>query len=146
MEKDGALKLLRDKWFFFNQFLYGNKPMQPELREAFKESERLVEDAYLTGKTRVLKAASNDIDAHVRDFPLPLALDFKKQIKEQLGIDYDVVDKMRLKAIERLLKKGKISNPEDYELLLGRVEEIYADDNYNEEVERINKVLATYPE
>ncbi|MET7000194.1 hypothetical protein [Chitinophaga defluvii] len=138
------LKLLRDKWFFFNQFLYGKEPTDPNIRNALKETGRLIEDAYLTGKLKALKVTCRDIDEQVRHFPLPMALEFKKQIKEQLGIDYDVVDKMRLKAIERLLKKGKVSNPEDYELLLGRIDEIYADDNYNEEVERINKVLATY--
>ncbi len=138
------LKLLRDKWNFHLQFLKEKELILPETVEVLKETSLSIEKEYMAGRSGTLKEASRDIDDFVRQFPLPMALEYKKRIKEQLDIDYDVVDKIRLKAIEKLLKKGKISNPQDYELLLGRVEEIYADDNYKEEVDRINNVLLTY--
>ena len=65
-------------------------------------------------------------------------------MKEKLGIDFEVVDKLRLKAIEKLLKKGKVRTPEEYELLQNRAEEIYADPNMIEELTRINLLLAAY--
>lgn len=46
--------------------------------------------------------------------------------------------------ISQVLKKGKISNEEEYRMLLNRVEEIYADESKKEEVKSFNKLLADY--
>lgn len=43
-----------------------------------------------------------------------------------------------------VVKKGKISNASEYELLLTRVEEIYSDESKKEEVEKLNMLLADY--
>ena len=46
--------------------------------------------------------------------------------------------------IEKILKKGKISNPVEYELLLNRVDEICLDNSKSNEVIEINKILVNY--
>lgn len=139
------LKTLRDKCLLFNQFMSEKGGLPPQLAEAYKESNKLIESAYLEGKKKPLKSMSADIDDQViRHMPLSMAQELKNLFKEKLNIDYDVVDNARLKVIEKLLKKGKISKPDEYELLLNRVDEIYADTNREDEVKRINELLAAY--
>jgi thymidylate kinase len=46
--------------------------------------------------------------------------------------------------INRIIKRGKINNEKEYNLLLKQVEEIYLDIARKKEVEVINNLLATY--
>lgn len=143
--KTMELKTLRDKCLLFNQFMSEKGGLPPQLAEAYKESNKLIESAYLEGKIKPLKSMSADIDDQViRHMPLSMAQELKSLFKEKLNIDYDVVDKARMKVIEKLLKKGKISNRDEYELLLNRVDEIHADTNREDEVKRLNELLAAY--
>jgi hypothetical protein len=139
------LKTLRDKCLLFNKFMVEKGGIPLQLLEAYEKSSKLIESAYLEGKIKPLKAMSTDIDNQVlRYMPLTLAEELRILFKESLNIDYDVVDKARLKAIEKILKKGKISNPDEYELLLNRVDEIYLDNSKSNEVIEINKILVNY--
>jgi len=139
------LKKLRDKCILFNQFMIERGAIPKELVGAYIESNRLLESAYQEGKIKPLRAASNDIDDQViRHMPLSMALELKSFFKAKLGIDLDVFEKARLKSIEKVLKKGKINNPQEYELLLNRVDEIHLDVSKVEEIERLNNLLITY--
>ncbi|MCC5915845.1 MAG: hypothetical protein JJU02_00820 [Cryomorphaceae bacterium] len=143
--KSMELKVLKDKCLLFNQFMAEKGALPAQLAEAYKESNKLIESAYMEGKIKPLKSMSADIDNQViRHMPLSMAQELKNLFKEKLNIDYDVVDKVRMKVIEKLLKKGKISNPDEYELLLNRVDEIYLDPNRETEVKRLNELLAEY--
>lgn len=144
--KTMELKTLRDKCILFNQFIAEKGGLPEQLDEAYKESNKLIESAYMEGKIKPLKSMSADIDDQViRHMPLPMAQEFKNLFfKEKLNIDYNVVDKAQMKVIEKLLKKGKISNPNEYELLLNRIDEIYNDPNREAEVKRLNELLSAY--
>ena len=139
--KNIELKILKDKCLLFNQFLINRAGVPAQLLE---ETNKLLEKAYQEKNIKALKAADSDNNEQVRHMPLQLALELKKLFKEKLNIDFDVVDKVRIKTIEKILKKGKISKPEEYELLLNRVDEIYADPNKTDEVKRLNELLAAY--
>lgn len=139
------LKKLRDKCLLFNQFMIEKGGMPSALAEAYKESNRLIEKAYADGDPKPLKAMNKDIDNQVlKHMPLQMSIELKKTFKEKLGINFDAVDRVYEKAIEKVLKKGKIVNAEEYELLLNRVEEIYADANREDEVKSLNELLAAY--
>lgn len=142
---DMALKELRDKCLLFNQFMTEKSGLPPQLAEAYKESNKLIELAYTEGKLEPLKSMSADIDDQViRHMPLSIAQELKNLFKKKLNIDYNIVDKARMKAIEKLLKKGEISNQDEYELLTNRVDEIYAEPSKEDEIKRINKLLTAY--
>lgn len=93
---------------------------------------------------RVLKAGDSDVNEQVRHLSLKDALDIKGIMKEKLGIDFEVVDKHRLKTIDKILKRGKINTPEEYELVYNRVDEIYADPDKSEETAKLDAMLANY--
>ena len=143
--KTMELKILRDKCILFNQFMSEKGGLPPQLAKAYLESNKLIELAYLEGKIKPLKSMSADIDDQViKHMPLYMAQELKSLFKEKLNIDYDVVDKARMKVIVKLLKKGKITKPDEYELLFNRVDEIYADPSKADEVKRLNELLAAY--
>jgi hypothetical protein len=139
------LEKLRDKCILFNQFMIEKGAVPNELVSAYTELNSLLESAYQEGKIRPLRAASNDIDDQViRHMPLSMALELQSFFKSKLGIDLDIFEKARLKSIEKVLKKGKINNPQEYELLLIRVDEVHLDVGKAEEIERLNNLLITY--
>lgn len=135
------LKILKDKCLLFNRFLIERAGMHAPL---FDETNNLLEKAYQEKNIKVLKDADSDINEQVKHMPLSLALELKKNFKEKLNIDFNVVEKVRIKTIEKILKKGEISSPEEYELLYNRVDEIYADPKKVDEIKRLNELLAAY--
>lgn len=141
---DTDLKLLRDKIIVFNKFKVEKGLIPKELLALIEQTNLLVEKAYQDKFTRALKEASNDINEQVRHMPLSLAIELKRLFKNELNIDFDVVDKLRLKEIEKILKIGKVLTDEQYRLLEDRVDEIYTDADKVNELNQINSVLLTY--
>jgi hypothetical protein len=143
--KNSELELLKDKCLFYTQFLIQKLSGSPELIKGLEETYRLVEKAYQDEKIKPLKAMSAEIDDRVVcHMPLSMAIEFKNLIKEKLKINYDDVDKAHMKVIERILKKEKISNREEYKLIANRIDEIYTDTAKVEELKNLNKLLAEY--
>ena len=48
------------------------------------------------------------------------------------------------KTIDNILKRGKISNREEYEVVINRVDEIFADPTNAEELKSLNELLTIY--
>ncbi|MES2654047.1 MAG: hypothetical protein V4620_00560 [Bacteroidota bacterium] len=139
--ENNKLKQIKDKCELFNQFLIDRTGMPAQL---FKETNKLLEKAYKEQDSKVLRAADNDINEQIKHMPILLALELKSILKEKLNIDFEIVDKLQIKAIEKVVKRGKINKPEEYELLLNRVEEIYTDLSLKDEVKQLNELLAAY--
>lgn len=135
------LKKIKDKCQLFNQFLIDRAGMPAHL---FEETNRLLEKAYHEKDLKVLKAADRDNYEQIRHMPPSLALEFKKRLKEILNIDFDIIDKIYSKNISKILKKGKIANAEEYNLILNYIDEIYVDSNKSDEVNRLNEFLKAY--
>ncbi|MEJ5962752.1 hypothetical protein [Pedobacter immunditicola] len=140
-----ALKTLRDKCILYNQFMIDSGAIPRELMGTYLAANKYIEAAYQEGKMKPLKAISIDIDDQViRHMPLSMANKLKGLFKEKLHIDYEAVDKARLKAIQKILKKGKISTGEEYELAFNRVDEIYAERDKADEVKQLNELLTAF--
>jgi hypothetical protein len=84
------LKSLRDKCILFNQFMSEKGNLPPQIAEAYIESKRLIELAYLKGEIKSLESMSSEIDNQViNHMPLSMAIEFKNLVKSELKIDYD---------------------------------------------------------
>lgn len=139
------LRIIRDKCLLFNHFMIESGLIPKELIGAYQESNQLIEVAYQEGKAKILKGASADIyDQVIRHMPLSMAVEVKKLFKEKLKIDFAIVKKDRLKAIEKILKTGKISTEEEFELVVNRIDEIYSDPGRKDEIKLLNKILASF--
>ena len=76
--------------------------------------------------------------------PLPIALEFKNLIKEKLKIDYAEVEEAYLQVIQRILRREKIANDQEYELSINRIDEIFYDTSKTEELKILNNLVAEY--
>jgi len=141
--KNEDFTLLRDKCLLFVQFLLEKNTIPQELVPSYKDMINKINTAYQEKKVKPLKAMSTDIDDQVmRHMPLATALDFKNVLKEKLKIDYDIFEKKRKKLIEKIIRKRKIANREEYELIINRLDEIFADSDKVDELKALNELLA----
>lgn len=140
-----GIRLLRDKCLLYNKFIIDKGGLPAALVQIVMESDKVIETAYLKNDIKRLKAMSADIDDEVlRQMSLSMAQEIRRLFLDKLNIDYDEEGSARTKIIEDIFKKGNISTPDEYELLLNRIDEIYADPSKAEEVQRINDILAAY--
>lgn len=71
-----------------------------------------------------------------------IALD--KLLIKRFGKNLSQSDNKSTVQINRIIKRGKINNEKEYQLLLNEFEEIYLDINSKDEVKLINNLLTTY--
>lgn len=143
--KNSELELLKDKCLFYTQFLIQRLSEFPELIKGLEQTYRWVEETYEDEEIKALKEMSAEIDDLViRHMPLTMAIEFKNLIREKLNINYDLVDKAHSKVITKILKKKKISTPEEYKLIATRIDEIFADLTKANELKKMTQLLAEY--
>jgi len=110
-----------------------------------EQTKEILERAYEKKDIKQLKGINKELDVWLREMFRP---DEKEELirllKEKFGEDTNKVDLKRIEKINKIVKRGKINNKNEYELLLQRVEEIYSDDSKNEEVTELNKLLADF--
>lgn len=143
--KDNEAKLLRDKCILFNQFMIEHGQLPESLADGYRESSRLIEDAFDNGKTRQLKVASADIDDQIlRHMPIEMASEFKKIFLSKLGIKYNIIENGRLADLNKIIKSGVIGDLADRELVLNRIDEIYSDNENKTELDILNELLLKF--
>ena len=144
-ESESELELLKDKCVFYTQFVIQKLSSSPESIQGLEETYRFIQEAYQMKKIKPLRAFSADIDDQVlRHMPLAIAVEFKNLIKEKLKIDYEDVEKAFTRVIDRILKNEKISNNQEYELVVNRIDEIFTDHTRSEELKTLNKLLTAF--
>lgn len=97
--------------------------------------------AYNKPSLTTLKRISKELNVWFKEMPKDSQSELEQILKEELNeeIKDDTSEK-----ISKIIKRGQINNLQEYEILLNRVEEIYADDNKKTEVIKLNELLADY--
>lgn len=134
------IELLKNKILLFYDFLIVNSGMP---KEFFTESIALVNKAYNEKNIKILKSGDSDIYLNVKEMPLKMQLELKEIFKEKLDLDLDILQKLFDKNIEKIIKRGKILNDDEYRLLLDKTDnltEVKTDD----EIKKINILLIDY--
>jgi 2-oxo-4-hydroxy-4-carboxy--5-ureidoimidazoline (OHCU) decarboxylase len=67
-------------------------------------------------------------------------------LKEKFGFDFNLVNKKDIQKVKRILKRGTIANADEHRFLLSRVDAIYDNKEYLEELNAINALLSAYTE
>lgn len=70
--------------------------------------------------------------------------ELSRRLQDELGVDLSQEQTKELKKIQEIVGRGKIRNEREYRMVHDRVEEIYADEQAREEVERLNALLDAY--
>jgi hypothetical protein len=110
-----------------------------------EQTKEILERAYEKKDIKQLKGINKELDVWLREMFRPDEKEeLSRLLQEKFGEDTKQVDLKRIEKINKIVKRGKINNKNEYELLLQRVEEIYSDDSKNEEVTELNKLLADF--
>ena len=105
----------------------------------------VVEKAYEKKDAKKLKRLNKEFDTWLIEMFRPDEKEeLNRLLKEKLGEDIGQSDLKRIDKINKIVKRGRINNLNEYSLLQQRVEEIYADESKREEVEMLNKLLADF--
>jgi len=152
-KKQAELDYLLKRCLIFHDFFYKKyysnkedliKRGLPGFSEVYKNMRTTLEEAYQKGNLIVLRAGNKEYNSELREMPTKDMLELVEILKKELGEDFSIVEKKRLDAINRVIKRGKISNLTEYRLLSERADEIYDDPDRIEELEAVNSLLIAF--
>lgn len=139
------LELLKAKCLLCNRFMSEHGGFPVELKPAFEKSAEAIEKAYHNKDIRALKMASADIDDQVlRHMPVTMALELRKRFREELGINLETVAKLISDKVAKIIKRGKIADEIEYQLILNHIDEISQDQSQAKNTNIISRLLAVY--
>ncbi len=144
--KKKEFEFLRDKCLLFNEFMEKKMIISSEIINAFKNSNDLIIKACENRHTKILREGNREVDLQIRELPLYLALELDKLFQEKLGISIDSINKKMEKEIQKVIKRGKILNEEEYRLIKNREDEIYVDNSKAEEKQQLDRLMEAYEE
>lgn len=116
---------------------YGETPGLLMIKDPIKE-------AYLSQNLKGMRCVLNDINEWAKGLPLSDINELNILLQNKFGEDLQTVTKQHQIKIAQILKKGKISNENEYRLVLGHVDEIYNDSSKKNVVDSLNKLLVEY--
>ena len=133
------VELLKNKILLFYEFLI--KLGLP--KDFFTEAIELVHKAYQEKNIKVLKAGDSDMYLYIKEMSLQNQLELREVFKENLNIDLNILQKQFDKNIEKIIKRGKISNDDEYRFLLDRMDNL-TEVKTKEDIKKINNLLIDY--
>jgi hypothetical protein len=108
------------------------------------EMRSIVESAYANKDLVGLKQLSKDINDWTKGASGPDLKELEFELQLLAGVDTKEEEALALDKIHKIVNRSEIENFREYQLLLGRVEAIYADESKSGEVQILNKLLANY--
>lgn len=117
-----------------------------ELGATVEEWHQVISQTYDKRDLRGLRSLARDIGEWAKGLPPSDVRRLDGRLRSAFG--EGIVDQRRedLAKIAQVVARGRISDAEEYRLLHGRVEEIYADDAMQQEVESLNALLLAFIE
>lgn len=134
------IESLRDETLLFNNFLADKLIFS---REDILKVNKLIDEAYQQKNIKVLKSGHSEINMFFKEMPLEMQLELKKLFNEKLNVDLDIFQKQFDKTIQKVIKRGKINNEDEYRLLLDRMDDTNIIKS-NDEINKINSLLINY--
>lgn len=91
-----------------------------------------------------LRDTNKENNMMLREMPLLDALELRKILKKKLNEDIDSLEKKRMSLIKSIIKKGKINNHFEFELMKEREEELFNQNGDEDERIIINSLLVDF--
>ena len=132
------IEQLKTKFLLFNDFLI----KRLKFSDNFFNNE-LLNKAVQEKNIKVLKSGNIEINLLVKEMSLEMQLELKDLFKDKLDLDLDIFQKLFDKNIEKIIKRGKISNDDEYRLLLDRMDNL-TEVKTKEDIKKINNLLIDY--
>ena len=118
--------------------------IDPEFLFLAKEVEKIIMKIDKKKKKNDMRALYKELHLWLRDLPPNQIEELNQILTEKFGHNLADVAKMETKAIEKIIKRGRIRNDTEYRLVWQREDEIYTDDSQFEYAETLRKLLSDY--
>jgi len=92
--------------------------------DSMDEWRNMVETAYASGNEKLLKKLDKELTSAINDYPIENRREINKRIEAAVGINAEEVEKQRLKKLQTIIKRGRIKNRDEYELVHSRIDEL----------------------
>lgn len=91
-----------------------------------------------------LREIAKEMNRWLRALPPQMRREFESQAPTEVVADVSVEQGLELHRVQGLRRRGYLASEDEYRLVLERVEEIYADPSYEEEVKELNRLLRIF--
>jgi len=118
--------------------------IDPQHSFLVKEIEKVILKIDIRKKKNDMWALYKELHLCLRDLPPNQIEELNQILTEKFGHNLADVAKMETKAIEKIIKRGRIRNDTEYRLVWQREDEIYTDDSQFEYAETLRKLLSDY--
>ncbi len=108
------------------------------------QTKSVIVETYNNQNIKGLRYCNKDINEWARSMPQTDLDELNSLLQDKFGENLVKENNKDLDKVKLVVKKGKISNENEYRLLLCRVDEIYENERKKEEVEILSKLLADY--
>ncbi|WP_284652917.1 hypothetical protein [Flavobacterium terrisoli] len=133
------LKYLRDRSLIIVDFL-SSKSINSL---AIGKLKPIIDDTFNKQNLNGLKTISRDLNAWAKGFPQKDIQELEIILADQFGEDLSG-DKITLKLIQKVLKKGKIENEENYRVVQEYLNDISEESPFVDRITELNALLASY--
>ena len=110
----------------------------------FDEFKKVIHETFEKKNIKGLNYLNKDIIEWSKGLSQIDSVSLNELLIKKFGKHLSQSDNKITVEINRIIKRGKINNEKEYNLLLEKVEGIYIDSARNDEVEVINNLLGTY--
>ena len=117
---------------------------EPEFKLVADDSKALIASYDRYHNIKKMRALYKEHHLILRDLPPNQIEELNQILTEKFGHNLADVAKMETKAIEKIIKRGRIRNDTEYRLVWQREDEIYTDDSQFEYAETLRKLLSDY--
>ena len=118
--------------------------IDPQHSFLVKEIEKVILKIDIRKKKNDMWALYKELHLWLRDLPPNQIEELNQILTEKFGHCLADVAEMETKAIEKIIKRGRIRNDREYRLVWQREDEIYTDDSQFEYAETLRKLLSDY--
>lgn len=145
MKKELSQKTLDELSFLkdWNQMIV-DFLVKNENTEFFKELYKVITDAFDKKNLKGMRMMYNDTNEMARGLSSNKLTELNQVLKEKFGFDLNKDhDKVSAK-INLIVQRGHLENDDEFRLLFNRVDEIFADDSKEKEVETLENLMDDY--
>jgi hypothetical protein len=121
------------------RFIAGMTPTPTKSR--FLDYENVVDSALARGDLKGLRTIRRDCAEWAKGLPAEATVKLDALLRSRLGHGLTDEAKAELKEVQAILARGRIETEEEYLLLVGRADEIHANDRLKDELEAIGVLL-----
>lgn len=118
--------------------------VKKENTEFFKGLYKVITDTFDKKNLKGMKMMYNDNNEMARGLSLNKLTELNHILKEKFGFDLDKAHDQVLAKINLIVQRGYLDNDDEFRLLFCRVDEIYADDSKEKEIETLENLMNDY--